>query len=215
MLILSSEKIQLYQEDMTSGLHCVEDHTVDCIITDPPYAKQYEPLYQSLLHLASQKLYLGGFLLVIVPHHMVQSVLKMNMYNMRYRWIISMWQNSGPHARMAMGIEVCWKPILWFVHGPMPTGWGFVRDGFVNDPPTNKQHKWQQSASWAEFLIKNFTNADDVILDPFVGTGTTLIEAHRLGRLAIGVDNDPAMIKLAQYNISQLLPHDNDSRQEQ
>ena len=41
-----------------------------------------------------------------------------------------------------------------------------------------------------EFFIKLLTNEGDVVLDPFVGSGTTMRVAERLGRKAMGIDMD-------------------------
>jgi DNA polymerase I-like protein with 3'-5' exonuclease and polymerase domains/DNA modification methylase len=43
---------------------------------------------------------------------------------------------------------------------------------------------------------------DDVVLDPFMGTGATLIAAKRLGQLAIGIDIDPAYCLAAQRRLA-------------
>jgi site-specific DNA-methyltransferase (adenine-specific) len=51
-------------------------------------------------------------------------------------------------------------------------------------------------------LIQLYTFKDDVILDPFMGSGTTAIAALKAERKYIGYDNDPAYIKLAEERIT-------------
>jgi len=43
-------------------------------------------------------------------------------------------------------------------------------------------------------LISRYTRSDDVVLDPFVGSGTTAFEAESLNRNFIGVDIQPKLI---------------------
>jgi SAM-dependent methyltransferase len=53
-------------------------------------------------------------------------------------------------------------------------------------------------AALAEFLIEQLTTPGDTVLDPMVGSGTSLVAARRLGRRATGFDLDPLSVTLAR-----------------
>lgn len=50
-------------------------------------------------------------------------------------------------------------------------------------------------------LILNYSQKDDLILDPFLGSGTTVIEAKLLDRQSIGIDINPEALKLAKSKL--------------
>lgn len=70
---------------------------------------------------------------------------------------------------------------------------------------TNKKHRGnhpcQLPASLLERILLLATEENDVILDPFMGTGTTAVAARRLGRNFIGFEQSKEYIKLAEHNI--------------
>ena len=51
--------------------------------------------------------------------------------------------------------------------------------------------------------IRLFSFVDDIVFDPFVGSGTTMIEALECGRRAIGVEKEPRYCKLANNRIQK------------
>lgn len=53
-------------------------------------------------------------------------------------------------------------------------------------------------------LIQLFTYERDLVLDPFMGSGTTLVAAVEAGRRAVGYDIDPAYVELARARIAEL-----------
>lgn len=55
-----------------------------------------------------------------------------------------------------------------------------------------------------EFFIKLFTQPGDVVLDPFIGSGTTAVPARRLGRRFVGIDKEPAYIKIARERVRRM-----------
>jgi site-specific DNA-methyltransferase (adenine-specific) len=52
----------------------------------------------------------------------------------------------------------------------------------------NKNHSAAFPEELPEWFIKLFTKEQDVVLDPFMGSGTTIVVANRTGRHVIGVD---------------------------
>ncbi len=54
-----------------------------------------------------------------------------------------------------------------------------------------------------EKLIELYTYVDDLVLDPFMGSGSTLVAASRLGRRYVGYDLDPGYVELAQMRVEE------------
>ncbi|MGB4205828.1 MAG: site-specific DNA-methyltransferase [Bacteroidales bacterium] len=52
----------------------------------------------------------------------------------------------------------------------------------------NKNHSAAFPEELPEWFIKLFTKEEDVVLDPFMGSGTTLLVANRMRRHSIGID---------------------------
>lgn len=53
----------------------------------------------------------------------------------------------------------------------------------------------------AKRLIESFSQPGDIVLDPFCGSGTVLVEARLLGRRAFGVDANPLAVRLAERKL--------------
>lgn len=53
-------------------------------------------------------------------------------------------------------------------------------------------------------LINTLTSCGDVVLDPMMGSGTTVLEAYLNGRVGIGFDIDPLALKLAKVKTTSL-----------
>ena len=65
------------------------------------------------------------------------------------------------------------------------------------------KHPAQFSAEIPRRAIKMYSFVGETVLDPFVGTGTTLLEARSLHRHSIGVDVSPEYIRIAKARLSQ------------
>jgi site-specific DNA-methyltransferase (adenine-specific) len=56
-----------------------------------------------------------------------------------------------------------------------------------------------------EFFIKSFTNAEDTVLDPFAGSGTTGVACKNLNRKFIGIELSEEYIKIASERIKNTI----------
>ena len=55
-------------------------------------------------------------------------------------------------------------------------------------------------------LIDKYSNTGDLVVDPFGGCGTTLVESKVMGRHSIGVDINPVAVLIAQAKIVPIEP---------
>lgn len=184
---------KLYLEDAKEILPTLEEGSVDLVITDPPYPKEYQYTYQYLAEYCPRIMKRGSSLLTIVPHYSIPSVIVYFAGKLKYRWMLCMNQFEGSHARMAMGIEILWKPILWYVKESYPNGRGYLKDGVKIEGKAGQQkklHKWEQDIDWCVYYIGKLTKPGDLVLDPYMGSGTVAEVCEVLDRRWIGIDID-------------------------
>jgi site-specific DNA-methyltransferase (adenine-specific)/site-specific DNA-methyltransferase (cytosine-N4-specific) len=70
----------------------------------------------------------------------------------------------------------------------------------------NKNHSAAFPEELPEWFIKLFTKEYDTVLDPFMGSGTTLIVANRMRRNSIGIDIVPEYYKMVEKQLQSFEP---------
>ena len=70
----------------------------------------------------------------------------------------------------------------------------------------NRLHPTQKPVQSLKPLISAFTKPGGILLDPFSGSGSTLVAAHELGRQFIGIDLDPNHHHTAAHRLQRLSP---------
>lgn len=78
--------------------------------------------------------------------------------------------------------------------------WQFHYEG--RDIRDKDLHPATYPIALATRCIELFTHQGELVLDPFVGSGTTLVAARDTGRNAVGFDLNPAYIQLSQQRLS-------------
>ncbi|MBU0765951.1 MAG: site-specific DNA-methyltransferase, partial [Bacteroidetes bacterium] len=68
-------------------------------------------------------------------------------------------------------------------------------------------HPCQLPLHLMDRLILMTTDENDIVLDPFSGTGTTSISAKRLGRKYIGFELDNSYVQISQQKLEKTLPN--------
>lgn len=69
---------------------------------------------------------------------------------------------------------------------------------------SNKNHSATFPVDLPAWFIKLFTLPGDVVLDPFLGSGTTALAAIQLGRIYAGIDVNEEYVNLAKKRISEI-----------
>jgi site-specific DNA-methyltransferase (adenine-specific) len=69
---------------------------------------------------------------------------------------------------------------------------------------SNKNHSATFPVDLPAWFIKLFTKEGEIVLDPFIGSGTTSIAAMELNRKYIGIDNNIEYVELARERITEI-----------
>lgn len=67
---------------------------------------------------------------------------------------------------------------------------------------SNRKHSAVFPEALPEWFIRLFTQEGDTVLDPFMGSGTTLRVAKRLGRSAVGIEIQPEYVELVRNELA-------------
>lgn len=69
------------------------------------------------------------------------------------------------------------------------------------EPGDHGKHVAQKPLKLLELLVALVTKENQIVLDPFMGSGTTCLAAKRLNRRYIGIDIDPTCVEIAKERL--------------
>ena len=170
--------------------------SVDAVITDPPYAEAEIPLYGKLADLAMRVLKPSGWCLAMVGDLYLAKVLRlMTDAGLIDRGYVAMSFNGGPHSRIGTTKTFQAIKLILMLQKPptrQPPEWGPNLLKVEVKDYDKSLHDWQQNQPLFEKLVERFTKKNDLVVDPFAGSGTTIRAALSLGRKGWGSDIEGA-----------------------
>lgn len=83
--------------------------------------------------------------------------------------------------------------------------WGSRAIWHVKSVRANNDHEAKFPLELASRVVRLYTDKNDIVLDPFMGSGTTGVACLRHGRRFIGIEKEAKYVTLAQENINKEL----------
>lgn len=221
---------QFYNMDSLDMMRRLPDGCIDCVVTDPPYStisggKNSAPGYgfrNSVLRENDGKIFKHNDIPASAYLPEVYRLLRdgghcyimTNVLNLRDMLNLAdsigfglhnllIWQkNTGTANRWYMKFA---EYTLFLRKGPARTinnpGSSNI---FAANNPRNKAHPTEKPVELMEHYILNSTEPGEIVLDPFAGSGSTLVAAQQTGRRWIGCEIDSAYYYPAYARIALL-----------
>ena len=200
----------VYQGDCIQGLKLLPDKSVDCIITDPPYNLNKEGIINDDSLWGYDLDYFrvlkdNSWLCVYVSIGQVSNVIKIIENNgFKYQWQhITYIDNGMVRGRIGFNnFMLC----LIFSKGDAKLR-NITKDVYKCSTSSKQRnsidHPTPKKIKAIHQLIKGFTNEDNLILDCFMGSGTTALACKQTGRRWVGFEISPEYCKIIKKRLSQ------------
>lgn len=176
------------------------------IFTDPLYHREHLPLYSELAKWAASVLQPGGFLVTYFGTSFLPEVVQRLGQHLDYVWTCPSVFAGQKTMMYDRHIRTGWKPLLVYSKGQSRAA-DWMGD-VITAPKAKKLHRYQQPEVEAENFVRRLSEEQDLILDPFCGSGTTASVCKRLNRRCLTTDLDPKAIATARERVRMTLVGD-------
>lgn len=179
----------------------------DAVLTDPPYGvgwayESFEDTEENLERLVR------GFMPVVQKLADVVLVTcgnkNQHMYP-RADWVLA-WFCPAGIGRGPWGFT-CWQPVLAYGADPyLKAGMGSRPDAFVlQESASSDDHPCAKPLGvWAWLLQRASAKKGDLVFDPFLGSGTTMVACENLGRVCYGMDIEPKYVAVTLQRMADM-----------
>lgn len=185
---------KLIQGDCRDVLPTLEDESIDLIMTDPPYAREYVPLYGFLAEEGARVLKEGHYLFAYCGTECLPDVLSLMTPHLDWFYLFVVEHRNSAPRLWYKHIMVGCKVVLAFTKGK-PERLRWMNNIHRSERRDKRFHEWGQSEGFPAKIIEMLTDKGDLVLDPFLGGGTTMKVCQMTGRSCIGIEVDPDACK--------------------
>jgi hypothetical protein len=199
----------LVDQAYTEGLYCMKPRV---FVTDPPYGLDFP--YLSYIDSRSNLISLLSNVLPIMISgraFILCGPTQIGLYP-QPDWVsLVTWNTTGSFGKFGNNQ---WTPILCY--GDDLSGFGSINGVLKSDvlrisgmagisrrTELEKQHTCPKPLNLMELVVNRFTSEEETLLDPFMGSGTTLVAAKYHGRKAIGIEIEERYCELAVKRLGQ------------
>ncbi len=185
---ISEDKVKIIHGDFYEETKSIKGNSIDCIITDPPYPKEFLPLWEQLSEVAERVLKPGGFCITYSGQLNLDKVMEALSKKLTYYWMFNLVHTGNTQLVNPRNVICTWKPIIIFQKPPFKKLEIVVSDEIKGSGREKELHNWQQGEGEVKEILDKFTKPNDLILDPFAGSGTVLASCYKNDRRCIGIE---------------------------
>lgn len=95
--------------------------------------------------------------------------------------------------------------MAWTSHKKAVRIFRYLWNGMIKAKPEQRFHPTQKPLELMRWVIRNYTNPEDIVIDPFAGSGTTLVACVLEGRSCIGVEMQERYKKVIEQRVSDAM----------
>ena len=201
------DDLPIHRVDIVGLNHYIEAASVDAIITDPPYEKEFLSCWNKLAEFAAHALKPGCPLIVMTGQTLFAEVWeRLKHPELSYRWTIAyLLPQGGLTFHRPFGVTTSWKPCLVYTRKGADIPDGYPTDVVNAESGRNandKQlHEWGQNEAGIGQIILKWVPAGGTVCDPFCGAGSTLVAATKLGHPVTGGDIDAGNVYITKQEV--------------
>jgi site-specific DNA-methyltransferase (adenine-specific) len=180
----------------------IEDGSIDCIITDPPYPYEFIDCWSKLSRFSKRVLKPNGYCIAYSGHIHLPEVMNRMGEHLTYYWTFNLIHTGNTALVQGRNVFSGWKPILVYQNG-FSKNKNLIDDCIQGTGTEKSHHIWQQATNELKHLIDGFTKPNDTIIEPFAGSGTTIIACLENNRNVLGAEIDEKTFNIAKQRIDE------------